>query len=443
MKRTRTRAIGVVVFAALALIAACADREEILQGQRLDLRAPPDAAAEPEAPPVATAVAISLPPQTANASWTHRGGSVEHRLTHPALGQNLTLAWRAGIGAGDGRKQRITAEPVVADGRIFTLDAAATVTAVGLNGAVLWSRDLTPSSETAGEGSGGGLAFDDGRLFVTLGFGSLTALDPATGAEIWVQKFDAPVSSAPTVQNGLVFVVAEDSSAWAVDAGNGKLRWQLPGTPSVAGMVGGSGPALAGRLVILPFPSGEVQGALSDSGQPVWTANVAGKRVGRAYTGVPDITGAPVVVGEVIYIGNQSGRVAALEAGSGKRIWTAREGAYSALLPVGGSLFLISDEAKLVRLDAGTGAPIWSVDLPYFTADKVKKRKGVFAHYGPVLAGGRLIVASDDGLIRQFDPASGALIATVALPGPAATDPVVAGGVLYLVSTDGALQAFR
>ena len=67
----------------------------------------------------------------------------------------------------------------------------------------------------------------------------------------------------------------------------------------------------------------------------------------------------------------------------------------------------------------------------------------VVAHFGPVLAGGRLIVASSDGLIRAFDPASGALAGSVELPGGAASAPAVAGGVLYVVTKDGKLRAFR
>ena len=66
-----------------------------------------------------------------------------------------------------------------------------------------------------------------------------------------------------------------------------------------------------------------------------------------------------------------------------------------------------------------------------------------FANYGPVLAGGRLIVPSSDGTLRQFDPVSGALLAEMPLPGGAASNPVVAGGVLYLMTGDGQLAAFR
>ena len=104
---------------------------------------------------------------------------------------------------------------------------------------------------------------------------------------------------------------------------------------------------------------------------------------------------------------------------------------------------MVNDISELVRLDAATGAPVWRVDLPDFEGENTRRQRSVIAHYGPVLAGGRLIVASSDGLIRQFDPASGALIGTVDLPGGAASAPVVAGQTLYVISKTGPLHAFR
>ncbi|MDH5529511.1 MAG: PQQ-binding-like beta-propeller repeat protein, partial [Paracoccaceae bacterium] len=74
---------------------------------------------------------------------------------------------------------------------------------------------------------------------------------------------------------------------------------------------------------------------------------------------------------------------------------------------------------------------------------KDKKRRTIFAHFGPVLAGGRLVIASSDGLIRSIDPASGAVISTLEMAGGAASAPVVAGRTLYVVTQNGQLHAFR
>ena len=86
---------------------------------------------------------------------------------------------------------------------------------------------------------------------------------------------------------------------------------------------------------------------------------------------------------------------------------------------------------------------IWSVEMPYFTNDTPKRRKGIYAHYGPVLAGGRIVVVSSDGLLRAFDPTDGTLAHTAEIPGGAAAQPAVAGGTLYVVGGNGQLHAFR
>jgi outer membrane protein assembly factor BamB len=98
---------------------------------------------------------------------------------------------------------------------------------------------------------------------------------------------------------------------------------------------------------------------------------------------------------------------------------------------------------QLIRVDASNGDTLWAVDLPNFRKISPRRSVEIVAHYGPIFAGGRILVASNDGLLRQFDPTDGALIGQTAVPGGATTHPVIAGGVLYLVSGDGQLHAFR
>ncbi|MBW6505523.1 MAG: PQQ-like beta-propeller repeat protein [Rhodobacteraceae bacterium] len=437
--------VGIGLLGVLALVQGCSQRELILPGERIDPRAvlQGDTGNLPAPIGGTVAVPIRLPAQVANAEWTHRGGSPSHAIAHPALGAGTTLQWSAVVGEGAGRKHRITADPVVGAGRIYTLDSRARVSATSTAGGALWSVDLTPVGERADDASGGGLAFAAGKVFVTTGFGELIALDAASGAEVWRQKFDAGIGGAPTVVNGIVYVVARDASGWAIRADNGKLVWRLPGTPAPSGVTGVSAPAVAGQIAVFPFASGEMIAVLRQRGFQLWQATVAGERLGRSYALVSDLTGDPVIVGDRIYAGSSAGRAVAVTAAKGERIWTANEGATGPMQVVGGAVFLISDEARLVRLDAATGRAVWAVEMPYFVKDNPRRQQEIFAHYGPVLAGGRLFVASGDGLMRVFDPASGALVGSAAIPGGAASAPVVAGGTLYVMGANGQLHAFR
>jgi outer membrane protein assembly factor BamB len=432
-----------------ALLLGCTDGEVILDGVRQSPREAVIGEDAPGAEPLALGagaaqpVAISLPAQQSNAEWSHRAGNAAHQPGNAAYSGNLTPVWSARIGQGDSRKNRISADPVVGAGRIYTLDSNSTVTATATSGATLWQADLTPAADRNGDASGGGLAFAEGRVFATTGFGELVALDAASGSIVWRQRFDVAVGGAPTVAGGQVYVVARDGSAWAIAAHDGRVVWQLPGAPTQAGVAGVSAPAVSGETVVFPFATGQLLGASTKDGSVTWVGFVAGKRLGRAYASVTDLTGDPVISGTTVYAGSASGRLLALDMKAGGLVWTANDGAESPVVVAGGAVFLVNDEDQLVRLDAGSGTEVWRIDLPYFTKDKDKRRKAIYAHYGPILAGGRLIVASSDGLIRAFDPASGKLIGQAAVSGGAASAPVVAGGTLYVVSKSGQLHAFR
>ncbi|MDP2083166.1 MAG: PQQ-binding-like beta-propeller repeat protein [Pseudotabrizicola sp.] len=445
------RNLGLSALAAVMLLSAC-ERELILPGERFPVRVDLDASipvagepapVAPSSRPVNQSVPISLPAAAANADWTHRGGSARHASPHGRLSAAPARVWSANIGTGSSRKNRISAAPVVADGRIVTLDSRARVVATGTNGATLWQTELAADFDRGGEISGGGVALGGGMVFVATGYGELIALQAGSGAIVWRQRLASPVSGAPAYDGGTVYVATRDGAGWAVDARNGKVQWTVPGLPNALAVTGSSAPAVTDRNVVFPFPSGELVSALRLNGVRVWGAPVTGQRPGRGYQGLVDVTGDPVIVGSTIYAGTAAGRTAAINAGTGERIWTAVEGAMNPPLVVGGSVFVVNDEARLVRLDAATGEVIWMADMPYFENERPRRQKAITAHYGPVLAGGRVVVVSGDGVLRLFDPTNGALVGTGQIPGGAAAAPALAGGTLYVVSTNGQLHAFR
>lgn len=431
--------------AALALT-ACSKNEPILSGEREGIREVLQSEvrrAQAEETPENQVMAVTLPVAVNNAVWTQRIGTPSTRVAHPALSVAPQLAWSVKIGSGDGRRVRITADPVVAGGRVFTLDAEAQVAAVSTSGSLLWTSDLTPPNDRSDHASGGGLAFGDGKLFVSSGFGVLSALDPETGATLWSQDLGSPGTATPTVYDGRVYVVAGDDVAWVLDTATGRVEWQLSATPDIHNVLGGPAPALTEKYAVLAFGAGELQGAFRKGGLRLWDAQVAGQRSGVASAQVLDITGDPVVVGDRVYTGSHAGRTVALRLGSGKRIWTANEGPLNPVWPAGESLFMVTDRNELVRLAAQDGTRIWGHALPLFDERKPRKQAQIVGHFGPIIAGGQLVLASGDGRLRFFDPASGQMIRSVDLPGGATSNPVVAGGTLYVVSKKGQLLAFR
>lgn len=433
-----------IALAAMATLTACGEKEIILPGERLDplaVTSPDGPAVEGTAPVTSTALSLAAP--RVNGEWTHRGGNAAHQPGHVSLAAGTSRIWTANIGQGDDRRHRITADPIIAGGRVFTMDSQSTVTATALSGGTAWSTNLTPQGDSAGSASGGGLAYEGGLIFATTGFGELVALDAASGGILWRQRVNSAIGGGPAVQNGTVYVAARNNVGWAVRASDGKVLWQTTGTPSNAGVMGVSAPAVQGGTVVFPFTSGQLLGVDTETGGTLWSAQVAGTRTGRAIATIRDLTGDPVISGGTVYGGTSSGRIDAIDMATGMRNWSSRDGANGPVVVAGGSVFAVSDQAELIRLDAATGGVIWRIALPYYTETKVKKQDRIYASYGPVLAGGRLFVASTDGVLRAFDPRSGQLVGQAEIPGGAATAPVVAGQTLFVVSRAGQLHAYK
>ena len=431
------------VLCATLVASGCSDREPILPGVRENANSVFEDVAKDRRVFTNSSLSFAAPRQVSNASWSQGHETEKSRTTHPALAAAPKLIWSSNIGTGDLRRTRITADPVAANGVIYTLDSMSVLTATSSNGATLWSKDLTPFGEASGDADGGGLAIGDNTLFVTTGYGSLFAFDLATGAEKWEQSLLGAGNTRPTYYSDLVYVVSNDTTSWAIEADTGRVRWQTDGLGDSNNLSGSTGPAVSSKYVLFSYGSGEVQAAYRQGGLVTWSTSLAGGSSARAVSAVDDITGAPVIVNGIAYTANGVGRIVAIDIASGDRKWNAPFGARSPLWVASGSVFFVNDESQLMRLNARTGDPIWAVDLPKYVADKPRRRKELWTHHGPVLAGGLLRVASNDGVLRSFDPSSGALVQSVEIPSGATTNPIIVDKTLYVVSKEGQLHAFR
>jgi len=165
-------------------------------------------------------VSIELPPSYLNASWAQPGGEADHTLHHLNATLELERVWSVDIGAASPSRARLTSPPIVVSDRVFVLDAEAKVSAYNVDdGDLIWRTKLTPDiserfrireifrgPKPSHIGFGGGVAFDQGRIFATSGFGFVAGLDAVTGKELWRTQTEAPVRTPPTAYRGLVFL---------------------------------------------------------------------------------------------------------------------------------------------------------------------------------------------------------------------------------------------
>ncbi len=378
-----------------------------------------------------------------NLNWPQGHANPDTRTSNAFISASPKLVWSVDIGTGDVKRNRLSADPIVYGGNIFTLDSKMVLTAILSSGVKSWTKDLTPETETSGQADGGGLAAGDGKLFVSTGYGTLWAFDARTGVLLWQQSLLGTGNSQPAYRDGIIYLVSSDATTWAIAADTGRVRWQIDGLADANNATGTTGPSVSRKLVVFGFGTGEIQAAFRQGGLVLWTVTLAGGRSGRSSSTVEDVGSTPVISENKVFAANSTGRIVALNLDSGERIWSAPYGTTSLIWPAGGSVFFVNDLSQIVRLDDRNGSIVWATDLPGFLKIDRLRSNEVVVHHGPLLAGGRLFIASSDGKMRIFDPVSGALKLTLDIPGGATTNSVIADGTLYVVSKTGKLHAYR
>ena len=374
---------------------------------------------------------ISIPAASTNASWSQPGGNAAHVLQNVQAGADLKKQFSADAGVGSNKNGRLTAPPIVDNGRAYVVDTQSTVTAFDASGKRLWRASLVPKSEDSDGAYGGGIASDGQRIYAATAFGEVIALNAGDGKEVWRQKVDVPVRTAPTVDNGRIYFVTVTNDIYAMSTADGTQLWRYQGTGEQAAALSSTSPAVSGDLVVAPTTSGDLVALSASSGLALWVETLTALDTSTGLANLNDISARPVIDGGTAYAISHTGRFAAFEGKTGLRIWERSLAGTETPWLAGSALFVITRDGRLQAVSAKTGGSWWTKPLA----------EGTWA--GPVLAGGRLIAVSSTGVLASFSPQTGELLGTQKLGGKFYIAPVVANGTVYLLSDSAELIALR
>ena len=278
----------------------------------------------------------------------------------PALAEGLVY-----VGANDGKLRafegstgkelwsvetgaEILAEPLVANGNVYSANGLGVVAAFSKTGKKLWSF-------TAADAVYSGPVLSAGKIIFGSNDGKLYALDAATGTRAW-NNSDAiySIESKPFVWNEKIYFGAWDQFVRCVDARNGRLIWKQSGegslrpgpkryfSPGDAMPVVAEGKLMiadrAYKLTMLNANTGQSLGAkdavaatgISENGKFVYLRKIDGKlakidSTGKQLWSVPAQLGAiptaPLEKNGVVYVCSGKGTLSAVAASSGKILW--------------------------------------------------------------------------------------------------------------------------
>ncbi len=299
-----------------------------------------------------------------------------------------------------------TTPPVVAEGLVFLGGGDDNLYAVdAASGAIRWRF-------AAGNGSTGqGPAVVDGVVYLPADEVGIYALDAQSGEERWLAEIPGQYLSSPAVVDGVVYVAGDYAGRLvALDAATGELLWGAPKNQAR--------PAVADGVVYTKW-SGEMYAHDAATGDDIWSAHPTQS----------SFSTDTIVVGDLVYAGDQHGNVYALDGATGDVRWTAAAGSWvEEVAAAKGIVYaVLSYDNALVALDAATGVEIWRVTGYPFAAS-------------PAIAGGILYAGSLDGDVIAFEAPTGAEIWRLDVGGGVIRWITVAGDVVFAAG-DGTLFA--
>jgi eukaryotic-like serine/threonine-protein kinase len=250
------------------------------------------------------------------------------------------------------RNQNFYAPPAVADDMIVADTYNGWVYALNLDGTEMWSfKDPEGARFVAGATIG------DQIVYVGSAFGTMYALDRASGEELWHFSTDRDIWSAPLLVEDTLYFVTLDRHLYAVDSAEGDLLWQFPDddvTPEespIGPMVGA--PILVDDTLFFGDFKNEAHALSLESQDLVWdypTQNwIWGSLVYSEET-------------ETLIGADLDGNVFSIDAATGKEVWIFSEPTEPVVSsPVlfdyeeNPAVFVTSGDSKLYILDLETG----------------------------------------------------------------------------------------
>jgi outer membrane protein assembly factor BamB len=394
------------------------------------------------ADPATRSQPLNLPAPVANSDWAQSGGNASKSMGHLALGSTLTQAFSVQAGRGASTTMRLAASPIVANGRVYTMDTVGAVRAFDTrNGGQLWASQTPTDKGNERSLYGGGIAYDNGRIFATNGLGYVAALAERTGGIVWKAHPGGPLRGAPSVAGDAVYVMSQDNQIYSLKESDGSLNWSGTASLQIAGVFGSASPAVGQGTVVAGFSSGELNAYRYENGRQVWTDALERTSIRTSVSSLSDIDADPVIDNGQVFAVGQGGRMVALELTSGQRQWELNIAGISTPWVAGDWVFVITDDAKLICVQRMTGKVRWINSLPEFR--RAKKKQGQIDYRGPILAGNRLIVASSGGSLINLDPETGNFLSQTSVGAGISVSPVVAGSTLYVLDDKGRLHAYR
>lgn len=428
----------------LFILGSCSKQEPKvkLEGKRISIK-PEQTSLIPDITLKETKVII--PRQIDYPDWPQIGGFADHSPLHPQLNNVTKKAWKKSIGDDLESYQSFISTPVSYNGVLYSLNTEYELIAIKAeNGKKLWKLNLAPENYEDVI-TPGGLAVDGNKIIAALGSGDLYVINAANQKIIWHYSLQEPLRAAPVEKDGRIFINSLNNKLSVFDLETGSIIWTHKGLSEDLSIFGDASPAVSQNVVIVTYSSGEIYALDAATGGEIWSNSLSSKINSFDLSEkILDVVASPVIVGNLVYIVNYSGKLSAFDLRTGRQQWVRFVSSVNTPWIAGNSIFIVAENGILASIYRKTGQVKWVVNLNDTMHSELDEDEKVASIYtSPFLAGNRLIIASNKGYAASFSPYNGTMKNLVNLKESITVSPIVANKALYFLTDDANIIAYK
>ena len=374
---------------------------------------------------------IKPPAEQKNKIWPssniHTSNLIENFALGSALKESRTISIKNLT-----RKEYGPITPVIVKDYIFFVNNG-TIYASDINsGKELWSHKC--STEQDREFAGGGLTFLDGVIYATAGYKEIMAIEMTSGKLKWKYTLPNVSKTAPSVSSNMVFAITDNNTIYAIDRHNGLLAWKHAGASESIGIVGAASPKALGNIVIVPYSSDQLMILDAKSGAELLESNFSKNDNFSQNFVFNDINITPLISGRNAYVINNDGVMISINLDNGATNWKQDVKGTKDMWIVGDFIYALTQLNEVYSIYLKTGEIRWN--------EKIGLAKKEIA-YGPIVAGGRMIITTSKGKFIQLSLDSGKVLTENQVAQNLVFSPIVVDRKLYLIEKSGKLHIWQ
>jgi outer membrane protein assembly factor BamB len=256
---------------------------------------------------------------------------------------------------------RVASSPAIINGKLYTGSDDGFVYSLNANnGSLVWKAFVggnLPGNFNAAVQLRSSPTVIDGYLYVGALDNSTYCLNVNDGAVAWKYQTQGYITSSPAVADGAVYIVSQETNAgmlYKLDAYSGSLMWKhpIPYQPTLGGGTDmHASPVVANRMVFVAADTSAYYGINATTGSTIWTFK-------DEYAGEFIVSSSVYQDGKLYIIDKFS--IVSLNATNGRPLWSSFIGDELYVSPTyaGGNLYEVTDERAIYVLNATNGTKL-------------------------------------------------------------------------------------